>query len=180
MAPASNWLRRMFSSSEGLPNHLVARWLFLRTLGLIYFSAFFSLIFQIKGLIGPRGILPAGEFLTRVAVALGPLRFWYASLGTWTDYPIVPRTEERLLTNDPDVLGLFAGNPFPSAPPKYVRAVLWQYWFSTPVEKRRQGVWWRRQLLGTYAPTLTFAPGGKVVAIEMPSLSDRLPPGLTP
>ena len=79
---------------------------------------------------------------------------WFASLGTWSQYPIVPRTEELLLINDPDVLQLFAGNPFSDKPPQLVRAVLWQYWFSTMQEKRTEGIWWRRQLLGTYAPTL--------------------------
>jgi len=86
---------------------------------------------------------------------------WFASLGSWLEYPFVPRTEELLLENDPDVLGLFAGNPFPNAPPKYVRAVLWQYWFSTPDEKRTQGVWWTRQELGAYAPTLTRTQDGR-------------------
>src|ERR1051325_3302709 len=38
------------------------RFLWLRGLGLLFFSAFFSLAFQIQGLIGPRGILPASEF----------------------------------------------------------------------------------------------------------------------
>src|SRR3984893_3593648 len=60
---------------------------------------------------------------------------WFASLGSWPQYPIVPRTEELLLTNSPDVLGLFAGNPFPREPPHVVRAVLWQYWFSTLEQK---------------------------------------------
>jgi hypothetical protein len=96
---------------------------------------------------------------------------WFASLGTWSQYPIVPRTEELLLINDPDVLQLFAGNPFPDGPPKMVRAVLWQYWFSTMQEKRTQGIWWRRQLLGTYAPTLTVGPDGKIGVVEEPLLS---------
>ena len=39
-------------------------------------------------------------------------------------------------------------------PPRQMRAVLWQYRFTTPAEKRAQGAWWRRQLLGLYAPTL--------------------------
>ena len=39
------------------------RWIWLRALGLIFLSAFYSLAFQITGLIGPRGILPAGEYL---------------------------------------------------------------------------------------------------------------------
>ncbi len=32
--------------------------------------------------------------------------------------------------NEPDVLALFAGNPFPGKPPQKIRAVVWQYWFT--------------------------------------------------
>lgn len=85
---------------------------------------------------------------------------WFASLGLWQQNLIVPRTEELLLENDRDVLGLFAGNPFRSSPPHFVRAVLWQYWFSTPEQKHTEGIWWRRQFLGAYAPTLTRLPDG--------------------
>lgn len=91
---------------------------------------------------------------------------WFASLGSWQQYPLVPRTEERLLENDRDVLGLFAGNPFPTAPPRFVRAVLWQYWFSTPQQKASEGVWWRRQFLGPYAPTLTRLPDGRFRIVD--------------
>jgi hypothetical protein len=59
---------------------------------------------------------------------------WFASLGDWRSDPIVTRTEERLLTGEKDVLPLFAGNPFPHEPPRQVRAVLWQYWFTTLAE----------------------------------------------
>jgi lipase maturation factor 1 len=95
---------------------------------------------------------------------------WFASLGAWREYPWVARTEELLLENDPAVLGLFAVNPFPGAPPRMVRAVLWQYWFSTPEEKRTQGVWWTRRLVGAYAPTLVRLPEGGfgVVGTDLP------------
>jgi hypothetical protein len=91
---------------------------------------------------------------------------WFASLGSWQQYPIVPRTEELLLENDHDVLELFAGNPFSSAPPRLVRAVLWQYWFSTLEQRRVEGVWWQRQLLGAYAPTLTRLPNGRFGIVD--------------
>lgn len=91
---------------------------------------------------------------------------WFASLGSWRENPIVPNTEVRLLANDHDVLSLFASNPFPSAPPKQVRAVLWQYWFTTMAEKRATRNWWRRQLLGLYAPTLERE--GKIAVVQMP------------
>lgn len=60
--------------------------------------------------------------------------------------------QERLLANEPDVLRLFAGNPFAAAPPRAVRVVLWQYWFTTPAERASTGAWWKRRLLRDYAP----------------------------
>jgi hypothetical protein len=93
---------------------------------------------------------------------------WFASLGGWRDNIIVPSTEERLLAGSPDVLALFAGNPFPQSPPQQVRAVLWQYWFTTLAEKRSTGMWWRRQLLGLYAPVLERLPDGKVGVVQWP------------
>jgi hypothetical protein len=93
---------------------------------------------------------------------------WFASLGEWRSNPIVPRTEMRLLAGDADVLTLFAGNPFPHEPPREVRAVLWQYWFTTLAEKRTEGLWWRRELRGSYAPTLERQPDGKITVVEWP------------
>jgi lipase maturation factor 1 len=93
---------------------------------------------------------------------------WFASLGNWQQNDMVPLTEERLLENDPDVLKLFRGNPFPQAPPRYVRAVLWQYWFTSMDEKRRTGNWWKRSPMGLYAPVLTRQPDGKFSATEWP------------
>lgn len=101
---------------------------------------------------------------------------WFASLGSWTQYPIVPRTEELLLTNDPDVLSLFAANPFPDHSPREVRAVLWQYWFTTMAEKQATGNWWRRQLLGAYAPTLAIGPDGKIGMVREEGPDMMAPP----
>jgi hypothetical protein len=98
---------------------------------------------------------------------------WFASLGEWRDNPLVLRTELRLLSNDADVLALFAANPFPNAPPKQVRAVLWQYWFTSMAEKRDHGLWWRRELLGLYAPAIQLDPGGKIGVMQYP---EPLPP----
>jgi len=72
--PAS-FIRRWFDPQYGASDRLVPRWIFLRALGLIYFSAFFSLIFQIRGLVGPDGILPAGEYLDAVARQFAQARF---------------------------------------------------------------------------------------------------------
>src|SRR5580692_3615301 len=94
---------------------------------------------------------------------------WFASLSDWRSDPIVVRTEERLLAGSADVAALFKSNPFPQEPPRVVRAVIWQYWFSTRKEKREQGIWWTRQLLGLYAPTLERQANGKLTVVEWPS-----------
>jgi lipase maturation factor 1 len=97
---------------------------------------------------------------------------WFASLGDWQQNDIVPFTEERLLENDPAVIGLFRNNPFANTPPKQVRAVLWQYWFTSMAEKRQTGDWWKRTFLGLYAPAIERAPNGR---FEITAPSDELP-----
>ncbi len=98
---------------------------------------------------------------------------WFASLGDWRENEMVPLTEQRLLLGDEDVLALFRGNPFPQIPPRYVRAVLWQYWFTSMDEKRRTGDWWRREDRGLYAPELTMTADGRFAVVEWPQ---ELPP----
>jgi lipase maturation factor 1 len=93
---------------------------------------------------------------------------WFASLGGWRQYPFVVQVERRLLEGSPDVLALFAGNPFPDKPPEQVRAVIWRYWFSDWKEKREQGMWWRRESIGLYAPTIERLPDGKIMVLEWP------------
>jgi hypothetical protein len=88
---------------------------------------------------------------------------WFASLDSWRNNEWVVLTEERLLRNDPDVLALFANNPFAKAPPQKIRVMLWQYWFTDRATKRKEGAWWRRKLLGSYAPGLERTSDGKIV-----------------
>lgn len=65
-----------WSSAESVAaDHSVGAWLFLRAIGLIYIIAFLSLAFQIEGLAGRKGILPASEFLEEVRRQFGRRRF---------------------------------------------------------------------------------------------------------
>ncbi len=93
---------------------------------------------------------------------------WFASLDNWRDNPWVVHTEELLLINDPEVLTLFAADPFANKAPTQLRAVLWQYWFTDMAAKRSQGLWWRRQELGLYAPALIRRADGSIGATAMP------------
>jgi hypothetical protein len=98
---------------------------------------------------------------------------WFASLGSWSEYRFVVWTEERLLKNSPEVLQLFAGDPFPEQQPVRVRAVIYQYWFTDMKTKRTTGLWWRRELLGEYAPPLEREANGSIQMLEMSTMPLR-------
>ncbi|HXA55871.1 MAG TPA: lipase maturation factor family protein [Candidatus Acidoferrum sp.] len=98
---------------------------------------------------------------------------WFASLGSWPEYRFVIWTEERLLKNEPDVLELFAGNPFPGQQPVRVRAVIYQYWFTDMKTKQASGLWWRSELLGEYAPPLEREADGSIQMLEISTMPLR-------
>jgi predicted DCC family thiol-disulfide oxidoreductase YuxK len=62
----------------------------------------------------------------------------------------------RLLQGAPPVLTLLADNPFPGEPPKWVRATLYQYRFTTPAQRAATGDCWVREQLGPYVPPLSL------------------------
>src|SRR5262249_16206335 len=59
----------------------------------------------------------------------------------------------KLLHGDPGVLGLLANDPFPGAPPRFIRATLYRYRFAPPGDPG--GAWWTRERLGTWLPPLS-------------------------
>ena len=62
----------------------------------------------------------------------------------------------KLLENDRPTLALLRSNPFPDAPPRFVRARLYRYRFTTRQERRETGAWWARTLIGEYMPPITL------------------------
>src|SRR4029453_18646467 len=85
-------------------------------------------------------------------------QMWFAALGEVRQNPWFVNLCVRLLEGSPPVLGLLERNPFPDSPPRYVRAQLFDYHFSTPSERRATGAWWVRKAIGSYCPPLTL-PG---------------------
>ena len=63
----------------------------------------------------------------------------------------------RLLEGDPAILRLLRQNPFPNRPPRYVRARLFHYRYSTWHELRESGAWWVRTPAGMFAGPLRLA-----------------------
>lgn len=62
----------------------------------------------------------------------------------------------RLLQGEPKVLTLLKTNPFPDAPPHYIRAVAYDYHFTDFPTRRQTGAWWRRNVLGEYCPAISL------------------------
>jgi hypothetical protein len=83
-------------------------------------------------------------------------QMWFAALGDYRSSPWFVSFCERLLKGSPPVLALLRKNPFPYAPPRYVRALLYRYRFTTLAEHRADGAWWKRTLLGDCCPTLSL------------------------
>ncbi|HSU49801.1 MAG TPA: lipase maturation factor family protein [Segetibacter sp.] len=79
-------------------------------------------------------------------------QMWFASMATPDEYPWTINLVWKLLHNDRNAISLFAGNPFPNAPPRYVRAVLYRYRFVKP---NRQGLYWSREPLGMWLPAMS-------------------------
>ena len=63
-------------------------------------------------------------------------QMWFAAMSTPDQYPWTYNLVYKLLHNDPGVISLFAGNPFPGKPPRFIRATLYQYAFAKPGNPR--------------------------------------------
>jgi hypothetical protein len=74
---------------------------------------------------------------------------WFAALGTYSNNTWVGSLIYRLLNGEPSVTGLLDPPPFPK-PPKYMRALLYDYTFSTPQLRQQTGAVWERKLLGSW------------------------------
>jgi hypothetical protein len=90
-------------------------------------------------------------------------QLWFAAMAAPDDYPWTRNLIWKLLHNDSATLSLFAGNPFPDHPPRYIRAVFYIYHFAKPGNPEH--VWWTRDRLGLWLPAYS---------VDSPDLLDDL------
>jgi predicted DCC family thiol-disulfide oxidoreductase YuxK len=83
-------------------------------------------------------------------------QMWFAALGDYHSDPLVLQFMARILEGSPEVLTLVHHNPFPNASPRYLRAMFYQYHFTTPAERKSTGNWWRREPRGEYVPAVSL------------------------
>jgi hypothetical protein len=83
-------------------------------------------------------------------------QMWFAALGNADENRWFYNFAARLMQGSAPVLGLLARNPFPAGPPRYIRAVVYDYRFTDFAERRRSGAWWQREEKGTYLPAISL------------------------
>lgn len=109
--------------------------------------------YEFKGKPGAVGRLP-------LQVAPYHLRLdwlmWFAAISPAYAQQWFDALVERLLRNDHATLRLLRHNPFPDNPPRYVRALLYSYRFTSWPELRRDRAWWHRSLIGVYLAPVTL------------------------
>ncbi len=87
---------------------------------------------------------------------------WFATLDDWHDHLFVLAAAGRLIENEPTVIALFDGNPFPDGPPDRVRFPTWRYRFTDWATWRATGAWWRRERVDDWAPMVYRDAGGSL------------------
>ena len=83
-------------------------------------------------------------------------QMWFAALSSFRNAPWFANFMVRLLQGSPEVLGLLEKDPFGGAPPKYVRALLFNYGFTDFATRRATGAWWTRTPRGFYFPQISM------------------------
>ena len=84
-------------------------------------------------------------------------QMWFAAMSQAEFHPWIFALMQKLLEDEPKIVRLFARNPFPNAPPRFIRADWYRYQFTKPGES----AWWKRTLIAEYLPPMSLrqAPG---------------------
>ncbi len=81
---------------------------------------------------------------------------WFAAFNRRVQDAWFIHLMQKILIGDRQTLALLRTNPFPEQPPKYVRALIYKYNFTTPEERKRSGNFWKRELIGEYFPAVSL------------------------
>ena len=81
---------------------------------------------------------------------------WFAAMSSPAYHEWFVPLLAKLLEADAPTLRLLARDPFAGQRPRFVRALLYLYRFTTPAERRASGAWWSRELVGDYVRALAL------------------------
>ncbi|MBS2028227.1 MAG: lipase maturation factor family protein [Deltaproteobacteria bacterium] len=95
----------------------------------------------------PGALAKRGPWIAPYHLRLDWLMWFAAMSGPWS-HPWIVDLVKRLLQNDRATLALMGPNPFPDAPPRRIRAMLYAYRFTPSGDP--SGHIWERRLIGPY------------------------------
>jgi hypothetical protein len=81
-------------------------------------------------------------------------QMWFAALSNYQSNPWFEGLMFRLLEGRPEVTSLLASNPFPQKPPRFIRAVTYDYHFTDWATRRKTGAIWTRTPAGEFFPAV--------------------------
>jgi hypothetical protein len=81
---------------------------------------------------------------------------WFAAMSSPMYHEWFVPLLVKLLEADQPTLRLLRKDPFDGKPPRFVRALLYLYRFTTPAEHRETGAWWHRELVADYVPPVSL------------------------
>jgi predicted DCC family thiol-disulfide oxidoreductase YuxK len=93
-------------------------------------------------------------------------QMWFAAYGAVVEHRWFERLMQELLNGSPSVQALLATDPFPDRPPKYLRALLYDYRFTDADTYARTQQWWTRRLAGLYFPQVSLVDFSRSIPAE--------------
>ena len=87
---------------------------------------------------------------------------WFAAMSSPMYHEWFVPFVAKLLEADRPTLGLLARDPFGGRRPRFVRARLFRYRFTTPRERQETRAWWQRELVGDYLPPVSLRQTSRV------------------
>ncbi|OLC11011.1 MAG: hypothetical protein AUH39_00555 [Chloroflexi bacterium 13_1_40CM_67_9] len=81
---------------------------------------------------------------------------WFAAMSSPMYHDWFVPLLVKLLESDRPTLRLLRKDPFEGKPPRFVRALLYLYRFTTVTERRETGAWWHREPVADYIPPVSL------------------------
>jgi hypothetical protein len=98
-------------------------------------------------------------------------QMWFAAMPGAGTEPWLVHLVARLLEGDTATRGLLAPGPFRDHPPRFIRARLYRYQFTSPGDAKN--AWWTRTPAGEYLPALSLDDRGLVEYLRGEGFEDR-------
>ena len=101
-------------------------------------------------------------------------QMWFAALSSGEKTPWFENLAVRLLQGSEPVSRLFAENPFPRHPPRFIRAMYYDCRYTTPAERKTAvpgtaEAWWHCQPSGWYYPAISLSADGAPAPAPAPA-----------